>query len=245
MGAEQAGERRGDRRQERQGGTDREGQTERRTHRGKETERDRQRGGHKEARTRERGGEGGRDKEGKEEDGRRGRAGPSCFWPTSGQRPSAGCPRASPTLPCMPRRVRQGGRAAWLLLLVHLADLEWTGWVIRLTAETIIIDGARSGKPAALYHPGAGAWLRLLQSSAAASERRCGEGRPRAAARHSHSRRNAINYNLVPINRYLYKVASGQICRSRDQLGSQAGVPVRQMAGPNPLKGPTNILELR
>ena len=45
--------------------------------------------------------------------------------------------------------------------------------------------------------------------------------------------------------RYLYKVASGQICRSRDQLGSPAGVPVRQMAGPTPLKGPNNILELR
>ena len=43
---------------------------------------------------------------------------------------------------------------------------------------------------------------------------------------------------------YLYKVASGQICRSRDQLGSPAGVPVRQMAGPNPLKGPNNIVEV-
>ena len=44
---------------------------------------------------------------------------------------------------------------------------------------------------------------------------------------------------------YLYNVASGQICRSRDQLRSPAGVPERQMAGPNPLKGLTNILELR
>ena len=42
----------------------------------------------------------------------------------------------------------------------------------------------------------------------------------------------------------LYKVVSGQTCRSRDQLGSSAGVPERQMAGPNPLKGPINILEL-
>ena len=40
------------------------------------------------------------------------------------------------------------------------------------------------------------------------------------------------------------KVVSGQICRFKDQLGSQAGVPERQMAGPNPLKGPNNILEL-
>ena len=44
--------------------------------------------------------------------------------------------------------------------------------------------------------------------------------------------------------RYLYKVVSGQICRFKDQLGSQAGVAERQMAGPNPLKGPINILEL-
>ena len=43
---------------------------------------------------------------------------------------------------------------------------------------------------------------------------------------------------------YLYKTASVQFCRSKDQLGSQAGVPERQMAGPNPQKGPTNTLEL-
>ena len=45
-------------------------------------------------------------------------------------------------------------------------------------------------------------------------------------------------------NRYLYKWASVQFCRSKDQVGSQAGVPERQMAGPNPQKGPTNIPEL-
>ena len=50
--------------------------------------------------------------------------------------------------------------------------------------------------------------------------------------------------NLESITLYLYKVVSGQICRSRDQLGSSAGVPVRQMVGPNPLTGPNNILEL-
>ena len=43
---------------------------------------------------------------------------------------------------------------------------------------------------------------------------------------------------------YLYKWASVQFCRSKDQGGSQAGVPERQMAGPNPQKGPTNIPEL-
>ena len=43
---------------------------------------------------------------------------------------------------------------------------------------------------------------------------------------------------------YLYKYASVQFCRSKDQLGSQAGVPERQMAGPNPQKGPTNIPKL-
>ena len=45
-------------------------------------------------------------------------------------------------------------------------------------------------------------------------------------------------------NDCLYNTVSGQICRSKDQTGSQAGVPERQMAGPNPLKGPINILEL-
>ena len=44
--------------------------------------------------------------------------------------------------------------------------------------------------------------------------------------------------------RYLYKWASVQFCRSKDQVGSQAGVPERQMAGPNPQKGPINIPEL-
>ena len=43
---------------------------------------------------------------------------------------------------------------------------------------------------------------------------------------------------------YLYKWASVQFGRSKDQVGSQAGVPERQMAGPNPQKGPTNIPEL-
>ena len=43
---------------------------------------------------------------------------------------------------------------------------------------------------------------------------------------------------------YLYKWASVQFCRSKDQVGSQAGVPERQIAGPNPQKGPTNIPEL-
>ena len=56
--------------------------------------------------------------------------------------------------------------------------------------------------------------------------------------------RNLVYVILRSNSGYLYKVASGQICRSRDQLGSSAGVPERQMAGPNPLKGPTNILEL-
>ena len=49
---------------------------------------------------------------------------------------------------------------------------------------------------------------------------------------------------LQRVVKYLYKWASVQFCRSKDQLGSQAGVPARQMAGPNPQKGPTNILEL-
>ena len=43
---------------------------------------------------------------------------------------------------------------------------------------------------------------------------------------------------------YLFKWASVQFCRSKDQGGSQAGVPERQMAGPNPQKGPNNIQEL-
>ena len=52
------------------------------------------------------------------------------------------------------------------------------------------------------------------------------------------------HHQLLYSAEYLYKTVSVQICRSKDQLGSQAGVPERQMAGPNPLKGPINILEL-
>ena len=47
-----------------------------------------------------------------------------------------------------------------------------------------------------------------------------------------------------PDQGYLYKYASVQFCRSKDQGGSQAGVLERQMAGPNPQKGPINIPEL-
>ena len=53
-----------------------------------------------------------------------------------------------------------------------------------------------------------------------------------------------IHKRIIRFRMYLYIWASVQFCRSKDQVGSQAGVPEWQMAGHNPQKGPTNIPEL-